>query len=40
MLAQIRRERPLAHVELDKALGGGRNFTDAQWTGQDERKAR
>jgi multidrug efflux system outer membrane protein len=30
-LAQIRRNRLLAHVRLYKALGGGWNLTDAQW---------
>src|SRR6266550_3150588 len=31
-LAQIRRDRLLAHVRLYKALGGGWSLTDAQWT--------
>jgi multidrug efflux system outer membrane protein len=30
-LAQIRRDRLLAHVRLYKALGGGWNLTDAEW---------
>ena len=34
-LAQIRRNRLLAYVQLYKALGGGWSLTDAQWTGQD-----
>jgi len=33
-LAQIRRGRLLAHVRLYKALGGGWNLTDAQWSGE------
>jgi outer membrane protein, multidrug efflux system len=33
-LAQIRRNRLLAYVQLYKALGGGWNLTDAQWTEQ------
>jgi len=32
-LAQIRRDRLLSHVRLYKALGGGWNLTDAEWTG-------
>jgi multidrug efflux system outer membrane protein len=32
-LAQIRRSRLTAHVELYKALGGGWNLRDAEWTG-------
>ena len=35
-LAQIRRNRLLAYVVLYKALGGGWNLTDAQWTGPNE----
>ena len=35
-LAQIRRNRLLAHVRLYKALGGGWSLTDAQW--QDPEK--
>jgi outer membrane protein, multidrug efflux system len=35
-LAQIRRGRLLAYVQLYKALGGGWNLTDAQWLSQDE----
>jgi len=31
-LAQIRRDRLLAHVRLYKALGGGWSLTDAEWT--------
>jgi multidrug efflux system outer membrane protein len=30
-LAQIRRDRLLAIVQLYKALGGGWNLTDAEW---------
>jgi multidrug efflux system outer membrane protein len=30
-LAQIRRNRLLAHVRLYKALGGGWNLADAEW---------
>ena len=33
-LAQIRRNRLLAHVRLYKALGGGWSLTDAQWNDQ------
>ena len=36
-LAQIRRDRLIAYVALYKALGGGWNLTDAQWT---QRRAR
>jgi multidrug efflux system outer membrane protein len=32
-LAQIRRDRLLSHVRLYKALGGGWNLSDAEWTG-------
>jgi multidrug efflux system outer membrane protein len=32
-LAEIRRDRLLAYVQLYKALGGGWNLTDAQWGG-------
>ena len=35
-LAQIRRNRLTTYVQLYKALGGGWNLTDAQWTGQNE----
>jgi len=35
-LAQIRRNRLLAYAQLYKALGGGWNLTDAQWTAQHE----
>ncbi len=31
VLAQIRRDRLLAHVQLYKALGGGWSLTDAEW---------
>src|SRR5881296_3987676 len=37
-LAQIRRNRLVAYVQLYKALGGGWNLTDAQWAGQSETK--
>ncbi len=33
-LAQIRRNRLLAYVQLYKALGGGWSVTDAEWSGQ------
>jgi len=39
-LAQIRRNRLVAYVQLYKALGGGWSLTDAEWTGQDEARAR
>jgi len=39
-LAQIRRNRLLAYVQLYKALGGGWNLTDAQWAGQEEARTR
>ena len=39
-LAQIRRDRLLAYVQLYRALGGGWNLTDPQWIGQDEARAR
>jgi multidrug efflux system outer membrane protein len=32
-LAQIRRDRLLSYVRLYKALGGGWNLSDAEWTG-------
>jgi outer membrane protein, multidrug efflux system len=32
VLAQIRRDRLLAHVRLYKALGGGWSLTDVEWT--------
>jgi multidrug efflux system outer membrane protein len=32
-LAQIRRDRLLTHVSLYKALGGGWNLSDVEWTG-------
>src|SRR5713226_5479945 len=35
-LAQIRRNRLLAYVQLYKALGGGWSLTDGEWTGQEE----
>ncbi len=34
VLAQIRRDRLLAHVQLYKALGGGWSLTDAEWNDQ------
>jgi multidrug efflux system outer membrane protein len=37
-LAQIRRNRLLAYVQLYKALGGGWNLTDPQWAGPREAK--
>src|SRR4030095_1732497 len=39
-LAQIRRNRLLAYVQLYKALGGGWNLTDTQWMGPDEARTR
>jgi outer membrane protein, multidrug efflux system len=39
-LAQIRRNRLLAYVQLYKALGGGWSLTDAEWAGQDQARAR
>ena len=39
-LAQIRRNRLLAYVQLYKALGGGWGLTDAQWAGAGEARAR
>ena len=39
-LAQIRRNRLLTYVRLYKTLGGGWSLTNAEWTGQDEAKAR
>ena len=35
-LAQIRRDRLTAYVALYKALGGGWQLSDAQWTAQNE----
>jgi len=34
VLAQIRRDRLLAHVQLYKTLGGGWSLTDAEWNDQ------
>src|SRR3989442_10002516 len=39
-LAQIRRNRLLAYVQLYNALGGGWSLTDAEWTSQDEARTR
>jgi multidrug efflux system outer membrane protein len=39
-LAQIRRNRLLAYVQLYKALGGGWSLTDAEWTGQAQAPTR
>ena len=39
-LAQIRRDRLLAYVQLYKALGGGWSLTDAEWGGQTEARTR
>ena len=36
LLAEIRRNRLLAYVQLYKALGGGWNLTDAQWSGTEQ----
>jgi outer membrane protein, multidrug efflux system len=38
-LAQIRRNRLLAYVQLYRALGGGWSLTDAQWTSQGDARA-
>jgi multidrug efflux system outer membrane protein len=35
-LAEIRRNRLLAYVQLYKALGGGWNLTDTQWSGPEK----
>ncbi|HXJ80418.1 MAG TPA: efflux transporter outer membrane subunit [Candidatus Methylomirabilis sp.] len=35
-LAQIRRDRLTSYVQLYKALGGGWNLSDAEWTGPTE----
>ena len=37
-LAQIRRDRLLAHVQLYKALGGGWSLADADWKEQAKEK--
>jgi len=34
-LAQLRASRLVAYVQLYKALGGGWNLSDAQWTGRN-----
>src|SRR6266849_1498005 len=39
-LAQIRRDRLLAHVQLYKALGGGWSLADAEWKDQAKEMAR
>ena len=39
-LAQIRANRLIAYVQLYKALGGGWNLSDAQWTGPDAAAAK
>jgi outer membrane protein, multidrug efflux system len=39
-LAQIRQDRLLSYVRLYKALGGGWNLSDAQWTAQQHEMAR
>ena len=39
-LAQIRQDRLLTYVRLYKALGGGWNLSDAQWTAQQHEMAR
>lgn len=39
-LAQIRRSRLTAYVQLYKALGGGWSLTDEQWTAQGDGSAR
>lgn len=35
-LAQVERDQLLAVVQLYKALGGGWNLTDGQWSEQDK----
>lgn len=37
-LAQIRRDRLLAHVQPYEALGGGWNLTDAEWEAEKKGK--
>jgi outer membrane protein, multidrug efflux system len=37
-LAQVRRNRLLAYVQLYKALGGGWSLTDAEWAGQAQNR--
>jgi multidrug efflux system outer membrane protein len=39
-LAQIRRDRLLAHVRLYKALGGGWSLTDARWMDEEKEAVR
>ncbi len=39
-LAQIRRDRLLAYVQLYKALGGGWDLSDAEWSDQEKKVAR
>jgi len=39
-LAQIRRNRLLAYVQLYNALGGGWSLTDAEWKGQEKEMGR
>jgi multidrug efflux system outer membrane protein len=39
-LAQIRRNRLLAYVQLYKALGGGWSLTDTEWKGQEKEMGR
>ena len=39
-LAQIRRNRLLAYVQLYKALGGGWSVKDAEWSGQAQAPTR
>jgi outer membrane protein, multidrug efflux system len=39
-LAQIRRDRLLAYVQLYKALGGGWSLADAEWSDQEKKVAR
>jgi len=34
-LAQIRRDRLIAHVQLYKALGGGWSLSDVQWADRE-----
>jgi multidrug efflux system outer membrane protein len=39
VLAQLRRDRLVAYVQLYRALGGGWSLTDEQWSGQAARDA-
>ena len=39
-LAQIRRDRLVAYVQLYRALGGGWNLTDPEWAGPEATRPR